>query len=362
VLPSGLPTCLEADVKASQPTGPPELAGDACEWTAPPRGVEAPPTLHAPPLGVEAASLSLAPPLSVEGPYLSLTPSLAPPPGVEAPSLSLTPRMRAVCERTSVRPRGGITSIMDAISMKSDALGRKTEAIRRMALRAAVASDRSAPSSALSAVPIPRGHSDLAARGDSTRPSVVVTATALASPSPIERAQAVVPWSDRPSLAPAFALSTPRDVEGERIAVEVQRLLSCVPDAMLMYGRPSSLPPGVRRANLIDAVSKYDAGTIAKGRAAVTAWVAFCVRHALPQYGAPFGADYCVWFLREEDADARARASSSLRRTGASVKHDRACSLRWLAAVGCVPFDARESSVRRSAPSDSSREPAMTHV
>jgi len=129
---------------------------------------------------------------------------------------------------------------------------------------------------------------------------------------------------------------------------------------MLMYGRPISLPPNVRRDNLIDTISKYDAGTIAKGRAALMAWVAFCERHDLPQYGAPFGPDYCVWFLREEDGHARARASSSLRRTGASVKHDRACSLRWLAAVGCVPFDARESSVRRSAPPDSSREPSMT--
>jgi len=272
------------------------LAGDACEWTAPPRGVEAPPTLHAPPLGVEAASLSLAPPLSVEGPYLSLTPSLAPPPGVEAPSLSLTPRMRAVCERTSVRPRGGITSIMDAISMKSDALGRKTEAIRRMALRAAIACDRSARSSAPSAVPLPQSHGGVAACDNSARPSVVPLlhghgcATALAGPSPVDAlpvpAPEVVPWDARPST-PVFALSTPRDVEGERIAVEVQRLLSCIPDDMLMYGRPSSLPPGVRRANLVDTVSKYDAGTLAKGRAAVTAWVAFCVRHALPQYGCP---------------------------------------------------------------------------
>mmetsp|Transcript_12432 Transcript_12432/g.30992 ORF Transcript_12432/g.30992 Transcript_12432/m.30992 type:complete len:272 (+) Transcript_12432:247-1062(+) len=244
-VPTGRP---EEAGPSQQPTHSHSFAGDAPEWTAPPRGVEAPPT---PP--------SLLPPVHT------------PPLGVEAPP-PLTPRMRAVYERTSVRPRGGINSIHDAISMRSDALGRKTEAIRRMALRAAIACDAHAPLSLLSAdAPTAQAMTTLAIPSPA---NAIPTPAAVAHASPAGLSAGCQHAAFSATVVPSHDgqhatshSSAPRDVEGERIAVEVRRLLSCVPDSMLMYGRPISLPPNVRRDNLIDTISKYDAGTIAKGRA-----------------------------------------------------------------------------------------------
>jgi len=59
-----------------------------------------------------------------------------------ARSPTLTPRMRAVYERTSVRPHPSVCNVNDAVVMPPNILGRKTEAIRRIALRESVAHDR----------------------------------------------------------------------------------------------------------------------------------------------------------------------------------------------------------------------------
>lgn len=74
--------------------------------------------------------------------------------------------------------------------------------------------------------------------------------------------------------------------------------------------------------------------------------LAFCERHNLGDHGAPFDVEVCLWFLREEDELARAKAAG--RRTGASVKYALACSLRWLRHTLLIPFEAELQPVRKA--------------
>jgi len=94
-------------------------------------GVEAP--ACAPPTRVSEATRSCE---GVVEP-VSATPQC----GVAAPVVS--PRLRVILERAAVRPRPTVRSISEAVSMAEHALGVKTETIRRMAIRAAVAADTS---------------------------------------------------------------------------------------------------------------------------------------------------------------------------------------------------------------------------
>lgn len=281
----------------------------------------------------------------------------------------LTPRMSSVYERTSVRPHDSVRSILDAIDMPPHLLGKKTEALRRIALREAVESDITSRASTASLSRVTQTVGPSAGPSEAAVVQLAPAPVALSAgvPGPaltaVDRtACAIVPGHRSAAAGERVAVSS-YDVEGDRIDCEVRRLLQTIPDAVLLHGCTSILPASVRRANLIGTISQYDAGTIAKGRKAFESWMCFCERHHLPDHGAPFDTDLCVWFLREEDEMARARAASaasSSRRTGSTIKHARACALRWLAAVGCVPFAAHALQVRKSAPPDASREPSMT--
>lgn len=92
-------------------------------------GVEA--LASVPPERVGACSRSRA---GVEAP--ASAPPLC---GAAAPVVS--PRLRVILERTAVRPRPTVCRISDAVSMPAHALGAKTETVRRIAIRAAVAAD-----------------------------------------------------------------------------------------------------------------------------------------------------------------------------------------------------------------------------
>lgn len=284
------------------------------------------------------------------------------PPQCDAATLVVSPRLRVILERAAVRPRPSVRNISDAVSMAENALGVKTETVRRMAIRAAVAAD-AARRRADHAGDEPAVHTTVAAR---TARSCDLERPPVGGAHPLVVAPTTVPVT-APSQTVgggSVPFQSSRDIESALAAREAQRLLACIPDAMLMHGRYGAVPTAVRRANLVSTISQYDPGTVSKGRTAVQKWLEFCRRHCLAEYGAPFSADVCVWFLREEDERARqpsatARVSS---RTGGTVRHARACALRWLAAVGCVPFAAHDLQVRRSAPPDASKEPGMTSM
>lgn len=122
----------------------------------------------------------------------------------------------------------------------------------------------------------------------------------------------------------------------------------------------SVVPVAERLATRRDAMLAYDAGTISKAHAALRLWLSFCDRHRIPQFGAPFDEETCMWFLREEDARARMRAKG--RRTGATVKNALACSLRWLSTTLLIPFVAGTQPVRKAARVHRAAEPAWTEM
>eukprot|EP00966_Prymnesium_polylepis_P143219 3306089-Prymnesium_polylepis.1 len=103
-----------------------------------------------------------------------------------------------------------------------------------------------------------------------------------------------------------------------------------------------------RVANRRRHLSSQGVGSIKKGTAALKAWLGFCSRHSLPDFGMPADEDAVGWFLREEDVAARARAS-----------HGRsALLLRLVSLLGC----AKEASVRKSSAPPRDKEPAWAQM
>lgn len=157
---------------------------------------------------------------------------------------------------------------------------------------------------------------------------------------------------------------------GERSLAEVglqqsaiASLLQAIPPPLLQVAA-GDVPCTFFRRVLESKLADYDAGSIRKGAATLSAWLAFCERHSLPSYGAPFSDQMCQWFLHEEDEKAaeRAAANPSSKRTGGTVKHSRACALRWLASAVGIPFQAHLPSVRAASKPDRSREPGMSEM
>lgn len=134
-------------------------------------------------------------------------------------------------------------------------------------------------------------------------------------------------------------------------------LLAAVPNDML-FRTPSVVSLEERLATRRDSLLSFDAGTIKKAQSTLLLWLAFCERHQLPDHGAPFDAELCLWFLREEDQAARNRAKG--KRSGATVKHSLACSLRWMRSTLLIPFDADLQPVRKASRVDRSSEPAWS--
>lgn len=155
------------------------------------------------------------------------------------------------------------------------------------------------------------------------------------------------------------ALASKVTQEESAIRIAADALLGSLPQEMILYGS-SSVPAAERLAMRRDAMMAYDAGTIRKAHAALGAWLAFCARHQLPNYGAPFDEEMCMWFLREEDLRARERASG--RRSGATVKNSVACSLRWLRTTLLIPFAAETQPVRKAARVQRAAEPKWTEM
>lgn len=147
--------------------------------------------------------------------------------------------------------------------------------------------------------------------------------------------------------------------EESAICKAADALLSFLPHALLSVV-PSGAPTAERIATRREAMLSYDAGTIVKAHSTLRAWLAFCDRHQLPDFGAPFDEELCLWFLREEDHRARARATG--RRTGASVKNSLACSLRWLRTTLLIPFQAETQPVRKAARVHRAKEPQWSEM
>lgn len=155
--------------------------------------------------------------------------------------------------------------------------------------------------------------------------------------------------------APTLQFSSKAAQEESAIRKAADNLLSSLPTALLLYPH-SAVPVEERLATRRDAMLAYDAGTIIKAQSTLRLWLAFCERHSLPDYGAPFDEETCLWFLREEDHRARARASGS--RSGTTVKNSLACSLRWLSSSLLIPFHAESQPVRKAARVHRAIEPA----
>jgi hypothetical protein len=148
------------------------------------------------------------------------------------------------------------------------------------------------------------------------------------------------------------------DVEVQAINRAVDALLREVPASLLLQNH-SIAPVNTRMENLRESMLGYDAGSVRKGHATLLAWVAFCYRHSLTDCCAPFAADVCQWFLREEDVMALNRNAGS-RRDGSSVRSSRATSLVWARNVFGIPFQATAPQVKRTSRTSLGREPAYT--
>lgn len=260
----------------------------------------------------------------------------------------LTPRMRAIYDTLRIDPHDRIRSVVDAAAMDGALFGKRTSSVRLCAIH-----------ELRSRAPL---HPTMGAAPTRLPALVAHVPTTAAPPAGLEMARVGAAGTD--DGAPTIIFVPVEEAEDARIARAVAALLAVIPESVLHSRQSHSVPDDVVRRNLEVKLRSYDSGTLHKGKSTWVAWAAFCDRHSLPRYGEPFDADMCLWFIREEDDLARARAAahSSAAVTGASVRHARACSLRWLRSALGIPFQASDVAVRRFAPPDRSREPRWSEM
>ncbi|KAL3933253.1 MAG: hypothetical protein SGPRY_000360 [Prymnesium sp.] len=252
----------------------------------------------------------------------------------EVPPVS--PRMREIYETLEVQPYPNVRSVLDAAAMPPHLFGRLNASVRAWALSAS-ASSSSSHATALVA--------------ESAECGCFALATSAAS-------SAMPACTPAPPIASDGWVSS-ASIEDAKIRRAIDDLLRVLPHSLL-FSTNGSVPVEVQHENLIERLARFDAGSIRRGQSVWASWMSFCQRHSLPDFGSPFDGDLCLWFLREEDEAARrAAASTSSSRTGATVKHARACSLRWLNSAVGIPFRADLPTVRSASKPDRSREPSF---
>lgn len=266
----------------------------------------------------------------------------------EVPPVS--PRMREIYETLEVQPYPNVRSVLDAAAMPPHLFGRLNASVRAWAVQELGASI-SPSSSQLSASASSSSSHATALVAESAECGCFALATSAAS-------SAMPACTPAPPIASDGWVSS-ASIEDAKIRRAIDDLLRVLPHSLL-FSTNGSVPVEVQHENLIERLARFDAGSIRRGQSVWASWMSFCQRHSLPDFGSPFDGDLCLWFLREEDEAARrAAASTSSSRTGATVKHARACSLRWLNSAVGIPFRADLPTVRSASKPDRSREPSF---
>ena len=291
----------------------------------------------------------------------------------------MSPRITRVLEGLGVDPIDSVRSCQDAMEMVDGTFGELTDAIQDAAY-SYIKEERAVPPSSVGVTSRSSGGitACLAGGGGSSQATTVRpsgTSTAIVS---VSNAAMVVGSGDVPppsgvslwvagsgghvpsvvsSGAGAMAVLSSED----RATAEAAEQLLRITPAAFMFHTPSAAPFAERVANRRRHISSQGVGSIRKGIAAMKAWLEFCSRHALPNFGMPADEDTLGWFLREEDASARARASRG--RSNSSVESSIAGGLRWLHDHCGLPFDAAKVAfIRKSAAPPRDVEPAWSQM
>lgn len=121
-----------------------------------------------------------------------------------------------------------------------------------------------------------------------------------------------------------------------------------VPIGLILH-QPSALSQQDRLAARRRHLLQCGAGSVRSGTAFVRAWLQFCERRQLDNFGMPVDADLLATFLAEIDQEARRRALGRSKQTGASVQHATTCAARWVSDHAGLPFEVAKSGLIRKA-------------
>mmetsp|Transcript_22141 Transcript_22141/g.53161 ORF Transcript_22141/g.53161 Transcript_22141/m.53161 type:complete len:335 (+) Transcript_22141:206-1210(+) len=309
-------------------------------------------------------------------------------PEVEEPSPS-RPRLQRVLSSLGLTPSTSILSCEAAVSMDVEVFGERTEEVREWAFHLLASSATwccprqqqplasappavldaqtalvavSAPAvldaqTALAVAAVPVGCQSCAAATAALTTQCLATGTAALS---CAIAPPLDPRAAASAAAAAGSASRTAVLDGEEsdIGRAVDEFLRVVPRELLLCGR-SVLSDDDRVAARKRHLLTCGASSIRAGTNFVNAWVQFCERRRIPNFGVPVDADLMQVFLADIDAAARQRAAGRVgKRTGASVQHATACAARWTADHAGLPFAAAKTTlVRKVCAPSREREP-----
>ncbi|KAL1524886.1 hypothetical protein AB1Y20_019765 [Prymnesium parvum] len=145
----------------------------------------------------------------------------------------------------------------------------------------------------------------------------------------------------------------------ERSGARCRRVRYCVRRRRILARGTALSPPAVHSSSALSDEERIaarrrhliscGASSVRAGTAFVKAWIEFCSRRDIRDYGVPPDADLLSAFLADVDTAARSRAVHRSKQTGASVQHAMACAARWVTDHAGLPFDIAKSRQVRKA-------------